>query len=122
MKRSRKSRVLRRCIQAASLVLFLFLLFLTSWPLADLWVPHDLYLRLDPLVALLVPVAARAWIGPLVCGLALIAASVVFGRVFCGYICPMGITLDMARRLPFPVILCLAGTRHIFRYPHCRRK
>ncbi|MCC8193931.1 MAG: 4Fe-4S binding protein [Deltaproteobacteria bacterium] len=96
MKQKRNARVLQRCIQAVSLVLFLALLALTAWPLIA-WLPQDLYLRLDPLVALLVPVAAREWIGPLWPGILVIAASCVFGRIFCGYICPMGITLDLAR-------------------------
>ena len=97
MQQSRNARLLQRCIQALSLALFFALLLLTVWPLAESWLPHDLYLRLDPLVALLAPVTAREWLGRLAPGLAVIAASIVFGRIFCGYLCPLGITLDCAR-------------------------
>ncbi len=98
MKRRRGVRVSRRWLRAASLAFFLFLLWATAWPLPDLGVPQDLYLRLDPLAALLAPLTARDWGDNLLPGLLVIAATVFFGRIFCGYICPMGITLDMARR------------------------
>ena len=93
----------RRLAQGVSLLLFLGLLRLTAEPgaverLAG-GLPPDLYLRLDPLVALAVPAAAREWIPELWPGIALLSLSLVLGRIFCGYLCPFGITLDLARFL-----------------------
>jgi len=63
------------------------------------WLPADLYLRLDPLVAFALPAAMREFIPSLLPGLVVAALAFVLGRVFCGYMCPFGITLDVARFL-----------------------
>ncbi|MDR2800615.1 MAG: 4Fe-4S dicluster domain-containing protein [Desulfovibrio sp.] len=97
--RRRVSGALAHGAQAASLSLFWFLLFSTAWPLAELWLPADFFLRMDPLAAVLAPLAGRQWIAPLVPGLAVLAFSFVAGRFFCGWLCPFGATLTLARRL-----------------------
>jgi len=61
------------------------------------WLPPDLYLRLDPLVAFALPAAMREFIPSLLPGLGMALLALLFGRVFCGYLCPFGITLDLAR-------------------------
>jgi len=90
---------LQRLIQALSLILFLILLWLTAFPLAQSLIPVDLFLRLDPLVGVLIPLSSRAWISNFIPALVLLFAAFAVGRIFCGYICPMGTTLDMARSL-----------------------
>lgn len=92
-----KSAILRRGIQALSLLLFVWLLLSAAWPLAAGILPPDAYLRMDPLVAALVPVVVREWLPRLLPGLAVLGLTLLFGRFFCGYICPMGITLDLGR-------------------------
>lgn len=102
MKRSfpvKAANLLQRALQTVSLLLFIWLLLGSAWPLAESALPPDLFLRLDPLVAALLPVAARQWLPRLVPGLAVIVLAVFFGRLFCGYICPMGATLDLGRTL-----------------------
>lgn len=96
--RNRAGR-LRRCVQAVSLTLFFGLLALTFSPLPQSLVPVDLYLRLDPSVAVFAPTAAREWLPALWPGLALLLLALAGGRLFCGYVCPMGVTLDIARAL-----------------------
>ncbi|MDR2745297.1 MAG: 4Fe-4S binding protein, partial [Desulfovibrio sp.] len=97
--RRRVSGALAHGAQAASLSLFWFLLFSAAWPLAELWLPADFFLRMDPLAAVLAPLAARQWSAMLVPGAAILAFSLVAGRFFCGWLCPFGATLTLARRL-----------------------
>lgn len=68
-------------------------------PWAENGPPPDFFLRLDPLAALTIPLAARQAIAALGPGLAGLALALVFGRLFCGYVCPLGVTLDLARAL-----------------------
>jgi Polyferredoxin len=89
----------RRVVQVCSFILFLGLLLLTVSPLPQEFVPVDLFLRLDPSVAVVVPLAARQWISTLWPGLALLFVTLAVGRLLCGYLCPMGITLDIANFL-----------------------
>lgn len=87
----------RFLVRGLSLALFLWLLLPLSWPLAEGALPPDLYLRLDPLVAAFIPVTAREWLPRLWPGVAVIVSAALFGRLFCGWLCPMGVTLDLAR-------------------------
>ncbi len=98
--KSRTWLTLRRVSQLVFLVLFLFLFlkaeFVDQGTLA--W-PVDLFFRFDPLAL------ATHTFGPLVAklfwSLLFVALTFVLGRFFCGWICPMGTTLDGARRLLF---------------------
>jgi MauM/NapG family ferredoxin protein len=87
---------LRRIVQAASLLLFLYLVTSARHPLEPL-LPTDLYLRLDPLAQLAASLAAREAAAYLLWGLPLLLATAVLGRFFCGWLCPLGVTLDAAR-------------------------
>ncbi len=89
-----KSNGFKKTVQSISLGLFLYLLWLSVFPLVDWYLPVDNFLRLDPLVAVLVPLAVKQYIPSLVAGLAVLVLALFMGRLFCGYICPMGITLD----------------------------
>lgn len=95
----RNARVLRRCIQAVCFAFFLLLLLSTVSPLPQSLIPVDLFLRLDPSVAAVIPLASREFIAALLPGAAILLFALAAGRFFCGYICPMGITLDIARFL-----------------------
>ncbi|BAV91707.1 4Fe-4S binding protein [Candidatus Desulfovibrio trichonymphae] len=118
--KKREARRLTFCVQTASLATFLFLLFSVAGSLAELWLPADIFLRLDPLAALLMPTADRQWVPTLAPGLALLLLTVAAGRFFCGWICPFGATLTLIRRLTKSFAPCLkkdalskAGWRHI---------
>ncbi len=94
-----RARSLRRTIQTASLILFLYLLWNTLQPRPQTFLPADAFLRLDPLAAVLLPVAAREWLLRLWPGLVVAASALLVGRLFCGWLCPLGATLDLARGL-----------------------
>lgn len=78
-------------------MVFLILLFRAGEDFFS-WLPADSFLRLDPLLAAGLPLLVREWIPTLLPGLVVLALAILLGRVFCGYICPMGATLDLARR------------------------
>jgi MauM/NapG family ferredoxin protein len=63
--------------------------------------PVDLFFRFDPLVL----ATHLLTFGPLVAGLfwalVFVALTFILGRFFCGWVCPLGTTLDGARRLLF---------------------
>lgn len=85
----------QRRLQIPFLILFLFLLWLDSFPLPA-WIDVGMFLKLDPLISLGTMAAARAFIPALVWALAVLAIAFVLGRVFCGYFCPLGTTIDLS--------------------------
>jgi len=83
----------QRLLQIPLFVFFLFLLWLTAYPLPS-WFEVDLFLRLDPLISLGAMAVARAFIAKAAWAFAILGLALFFGRIFCGYLCPMGATLD----------------------------
>jgi|WetSurMetagenome_2_1015567.scaffolds.fasta_scaffold02822_7 MauM/NapG family ferredoxin protein len=82
----------RRSVQAAFLLLFLFLFLQTEQKGADeLGYPVKLFLDFDPLLFLSTLLSSHAvaasalWLSLIVLGV-----TAVFGRVFCGWVCPLG--------------------------------
>lgn len=99
------SSPLRKLVQAASLALFLALLFWVLWPYRQdaagafarrEVVEAEAFLALDPLVSLSASIAARTAAWSLAWAGALLAASVLLPRLFCGYLCPLGTCIDLA--------------------------
>ncbi len=88
---------IRLIVQAMSLSLFIWLFYRASFPFVETFLPVDFFLRLDPLVGVFVPLVSREWISSLLPALCVLVSAFIVGRIFCGYICPMGITLDIAR-------------------------
>ncbi len=91
--------VVRRCVQALTLLCFLWLLTATTFrghfsndaghPIRIAH-PVEFFLFLDPYAALLTGLSAHALPVGLLWSLLTIAVTVVFGRVFCGWVCPLG--------------------------------
>ncbi|MBF0549134.1 MAG: 4Fe-4S binding protein [Deltaproteobacteria bacterium] len=88
----------QRLIQTVTFSLFIILLWSATLPLAG-WVPVNLFLKLDPLAAVGTFVAAREWAAWMGWGVLILALTLILGRLFCGYVCPMGVTVDLADRL-----------------------
>lgn len=86
---------LRRVVQVLFLVGFLALIWLTVFP-TRLWVPVELFLRLDPLLLIVASLAARTAVAGLGAALVVLLATVLLGRFFCGWICPLGTTIELA--------------------------
>ncbi|MFZ5449574.1 MAG: 4Fe-4S binding protein [Thermodesulfobacteriota bacterium] len=93
---------LRRVIQILFLVLFVWLFLKAEFTSeSNLAWPVDLFFRFDPLIL----AAQLLTFSPLVAGLlwslVFVALTFILGRFFCGWVCPLGTTLDGARRLLF---------------------
>lgn len=88
---NRLVRRMRRIVQGAALILFVWLLLAGRWRIAPtLAEPMQVFFDLDPLV--LVATWLSAHTVPLSALLALItiAVTLLLGRVFCGWFCPLG--------------------------------
>ncbi|HEY3352403.1 MAG TPA: 4Fe-4S binding protein, partial [Polyangia bacterium] len=83
-------RAVRRAWQVVFLVLFLFLVVVTSASLIRGY-PVEWFLALDPLAALTTALATRSLYHHLLWALPLVVLTLVFGRFFCGWMCPMGV-------------------------------
>jgi len=84
----------RVAVQAVSLSLFLFFVFITQFAYLKGW-PVSLFLEVDPLVGLATTLATGRVYQFLVWSLILILPTMLLGRFFCNWICPMGITLQL---------------------------
>ncbi len=83
---------IRRAVQAASLLLFLWLLLetrqkMTGEPSGLL----KLYFDIDPLVLVATWLASHKLTGLSLLALITLAVTLLLGRVFCGWICPLGV-------------------------------
>lgn len=90
-------RTTRRVVQAAFLLLFLYLILRTAEPLPAS-APVSIFLRSSPLLALTAMLSSRAWIAAFVPAIVVVVLTVALARVFCGWICPFGTTLDITDR------------------------
>ncbi len=84
----------RVAVQAVSLSLFVFFVFITQFAYLKGW-PVSLFLEVDPLVALATTLATGRVYQFLIWSLVLILPTMLLGRFFCNWICPMGITLQV---------------------------
>ncbi|MEN6305024.1 MAG: 4Fe-4S dicluster domain-containing protein [Armatimonadia bacterium] len=96
-----KLKLLRRGVQIASLLFFVYLLVQTTWPLHA---PLDvgLYLRADPLAGLAVALSpGRSWavVQQFWPALVVLLGAALMGRVYCGWVCPLGTCVDGADAL-----------------------
>lgn len=86
--------MLRRAVQGASLLLFvLALLWAASAPEGA-----DFFLRMDPSAMAGSALADRSLLPRLWPAALMLALAVLAGRIFCGFICPLGVTVDLADR------------------------
>ena len=99
--------MLRRISQIVFLLLFLGLLFFTSWSLfpgggteIHLRPPVRLFFEWDPLVALLNALAGHALYRGLIWCLLILLPTLFLGRFFCGWICPMGTLQHFVGNMP----------------------
>jgi polyferredoxin len=84
---------MRKYIQSLSLLLFFTFFFLATYRL-PVWLPADIYLRIDPLLGVNAVIASREIIARVLWSLVLVGGTVAVGRFFCAYVCPLGASLD----------------------------
>jgi len=95
-----KTKTIRRISQIVFLGLFLYLIWITAYPLKP-GTPVDIFARLDPLVAGATMLAARTFIPAMALSLIIVGITILLGRVFCGWMCPLGTTLDASDKVFF---------------------
>jgi len=82
---------LRRAVQTAFLLLFLYLFLETVYhPINRVGGGVKLFFQLDPLVMLTDWLASHALAAGMLLSVATLAVTFLFGRWFCGWICPFG--------------------------------
>ena len=82
---------LRRAIQTAFLLLFLYLFLETVYhPINRVGGGVKFFFQLDPLVMLMDWLASHALAAGMLLSVATVAVTFLFGRWFCGWICPFG--------------------------------
>ncbi len=89
---------LRRFSQILCLVLFVYILWSTTYPLSGL-LPPETFFKINPLVMVMTALSGRVGLVGLSAALVLVFLTLVFGRFFCGWVCPLGTMLDVTARL-----------------------
>ncbi len=90
--------VTRRLSQAFFLLLFLYILWSTTYPLTGLLKP-DILFKIDPLIMIATSISERVLLPGIFFSFCMMALSLVLGRFFCGWVCPLGTAIDMAGAL-----------------------
>ncbi|MFA6600193.1 MAG: 4Fe-4S binding protein [Candidatus Omnitrophota bacterium] len=85
----KKLVALRRASQILFLLLFVGILWSTTYPMSGA-IPPEIIFKLDPLVMVFLSLCGRVVLPGAVLSLIMIAATLVFGRFFCGWVCPLG--------------------------------
>ncbi|MDD5218869.1 MAG: 4Fe-4S binding protein, partial [Candidatus Omnitrophica bacterium] len=83
----------RRSSQVLFLLLFVYILWSTTYPLKGLISPEIIF-KIDPLIVFLTSLSERVLLPGLLFSLGMILMTVVFGRFFCGWVCPLGTLID----------------------------
>ncbi|MBF0332004.1 MAG: 4Fe-4S binding protein [Candidatus Omnitrophica bacterium] len=91
----KKLVLIRSAFQLLFLILFIYILWATTYPLQSAISSRALFI-VDPLVMILTSLSERVLLPGLIFSVAMIFLTMVLGRFFCGWICPMGTMVDMA--------------------------
>jgi polyferredoxin len=86
--------VLRRSSQAFFLILFIYILWATTYPLSAAIQP-DLIFKADPFIMSMVSISERILLPGAAISLVMILITVIAGRYFCGWVCPLGAAIDI---------------------------
>ncbi len=89
---------IRRVFQLFFFVLFVYILWSTTYPLTGL-LPPETFFKINPLVMVMTALSGRVWLAGLSAALAMVVLTLIFGRFFCGWVCPLGTMIDITARL-----------------------
>jgi len=94
----KKMVVLRRLSQVFFSILFIYVLWSTTYPLAGMIMP-DMLFKADPLIMAMVSISERVVLPGAVISIVMIVIALIAGRYFCGWVCPLGAAIDMTAAL-----------------------
>ena len=89
---------LRRISQVFFFLLFIFILWSTTYPLSGPLSPQLLF-KIDPLIMIFTSISEKVLLPGIVISGIMLALTVIFGRFFCGWVCPLGASIDAAGHL-----------------------
>jgi len=92
----KKMVLLRRSLQAFFLILFIYILWSTTYPLAGA-IPPDVIFKADPFIMAMVSVSQRMILPGAVISIVMLVIALIAGRYFCGWVCPLGAAIDITR-------------------------
>jgi MauM/NapG family ferredoxin protein len=90
----KKLILIRRSSQSFFLILFIYILWSTTYPLKGA-VPSDAFFKINPLIIFITSISERVVLSGMLFCVLMIVSTLVFGRFFCGWVCPLGTTIDM---------------------------
>ena len=95
MANMKKLIVMRRLSQFLFLLLFVYILWSTTYPLKGALSPNTFF-RFDPLIMIFISVSERVILAGIVLSLLMLALTFILGRFYCGWVCPLGTCIDYA--------------------------
>ncbi|MEA3489405.1 MAG: 4Fe-4S dicluster domain-containing protein [Candidatus Omnitrophota bacterium] len=101
----KKLIILRRSSQAFFLLLFVYILWSTTYPLKGI-LPPETFFRTNPNIVIFTSVSERLFLPGLAVCLGMLVLTLFLGRFYCGWVCPLGTVIDLtgaARKKKIPV-------------------
>ncbi|MFC1808508.1 4Fe-4S binding protein [Candidatus Omnitrophota bacterium] len=86
---------LRRFSQIISFLLFVYILWSTTYPLEGI-LPAETFFTFNPLLMVFLSISERVALPGLLSALIMIGLTICLGRFFCGWVCPLGTLIDCA--------------------------
>ncbi len=91
----KKLIIIRRASQALFLLVFIYILWSTTYPLEGR-LPAGTFFKINPLIMLITSISERTLLNGAFFSVIMVLFTLVFGRFFCGWICPLGTAIDIA--------------------------
>ncbi len=88
----------RKASQTFFLLLFMYILWSTTYPLKGL-LPPETFFRTNPNIMIFTSISERLFLPGLYFALAMLVLTLIFGRFYCGWVCPLGTFIDCAGAL-----------------------